>query len=399
MTSSDIYPSDTITTRRELLDSVDQISNTLAASAVDSERLATLAPDAVGALVESGLLRMKLPLALGGAEADPATQIEVIEALAAVDTASAWCTMVGATSIALLGAFLPDEGVHDVFPDGAVPMAANSFFPAGIAIVEGGGYRVSGRWRFCSGIRHSDWVSVGAVVRQSEVPEAESSGPPDVLFAVVPTAEIEIHDNWQAMGLKGTGSCDISVADVYVPDHLTFRWDLVNPQPRRGGPLYRLPAPGFVVNEHIGFALGVARRALDELIGQVRHTRGAFRASALSERQIVDRLIGKFDLELSAARALALDRHRAIWEQLLEGKQIDAAFHAELRSIGTYVTELAVNIVTTAYRYGGAGALFQPNILERLLRDTNAAAQHIAVSDEAYEAYGKHVIGLSEATI
>lgn len=382
--------------RATLLEGLAQISSALAASSDESEQQATLAASAVAALEAAGMFRLKLPMVLDGAEADPMVQMEVIEALAAVDTASAWCTMVGATSAALLGAYLPDPGLQSILCAGGLPRAAVSFFPGGVAVAENGGYRLNGRWRFCSGIRHAEVVSLAAVIPPPDGQNAPA-GPPDVIFLAVPVHAVTIHDNWHVIGLKGTGSSDISVDDCLVPQQMVFRWDMVSPKPQRGGNLYRMGVLASVSCEHIGFALGVARRALDELTRQVKHTRGVFRPSALQERQVIHRLVGRFDLELGAARALAFERYAAAWKRAEAGEQISAAAQAELQGIATYTTELAVNIASAAYRYGGAGALYQPNILERLLRDIQAAAQHIAVSDAAYEVHGKHVLGLAEA--
>jgi alkylation response protein AidB-like acyl-CoA dehydrogenase len=174
-----------------------------------------------------------------------------------------------------------------------------------------------------------------------------------VIYLAVPVAGVAIHDNWHVMGLKGTGSSDISIADCFVPQQMAFRWDMVTPKPQRGGNLYRMGVLAFVACSHIGFALGVARRALNELVRQVKHTRGAYRPSALQERQVIHRLAGRFDLELGAARALAFERYAAAWQRVEAGEQIDAAAQAEL--------------------------------------------QCIAVSDAANEIYGKHILRLAEA--
>ncbi len=170
--------------------------------------------------------------------------------------------------------------------------------------------------------------------------------------------------------------------------------DFSEPKPYRGGPLYLQAVLGFIAWSHIGFALGIARRALDELIQQITLTKGMYRPSPLLERQVVHRLVGKFDLDLVAARLLAHDRYRTVWRRLDAGLPIDAATYAELQVIALYVTDLATEIATAAFRYGGAGALYEPNILERLLRDIQAAGQHIFVSDVNYEVQGAHVLGL-----
>lgn len=378
--------------RAALLQAVAEIGSTLAASADESERLATLAPDAVEALRASGLMGLKLPAILGGLETDPITQMEVIEALAYIDTASAWCATISYTSVAMPGAYLPDAGAQQIFGDSAIPFAASSIMPGGVAVPVKGGYRVMGRWRFCSGVRHAEWITLGAVLQDGDHPTANGDGPPSVIMVVLPTSTVTIHDNWQVAGLRGTGSCDVSVDSQYVAEAFTYPFELEMPLPQRGGALYRLPVIAFVANEHAGFALGVARRAMGELIRMATRTRGAFRPSPLQERQVVQRMVGKFEIELAAARALIFDRYAEGFQQVAVGGQLDAARVAELQAITTHITDLAVTIATAAFRYGGGGALFQPNILERQLRDILAAGQHMIVGDGVYEVYGRHVL-------
>src|SRR5215471_20291397 len=147
------------TKREALLAHVERIAPILQASGGKSEELATLAPEAVSALREAGLFHLKLPAVMGGAEADPVTEMMVLEEIAYHDFTSGWCTMVGATAVGSLGAFLPQAGLDRVFANGNIPTASISFFPAGRAVrKDGGGYELSGRWRFNSGIRHAEWV-------------------------------------------------------------------------------------------------------------------------------------------------------------------------------------------------------------------------------------------------
>jgi len=167
------FPRDRDAKQKFLLEQVERIGPILQASGAESEELGTLAPEAVAALREAGLFRLKLPATVGGAEADPITEMLVLEGLAYHDLTSGWCTMVGATGIASLGTFLPQAGLDVVFSGGQIPTAAISFFPAGRAVREPGGFRLSGRWRFNSGIRHSDWFVGGTVVEGSE---AENGG-------------------------------------------------------------------------------------------------------------------------------------------------------------------------------------------------------------------------------
>ena len=338
------------------------------------------------------MFRLKLAEVMGGAEADPVTEMLVLENLAYHDMTSGWCTMVGATGVAALGTFLSADALQNVFKDGHIPTAAVSFFPAGRAVRKNGGYRVSGRWRFNSGIRHAEWALGGTVVEDSE---AQNGGRPIVMFSVFPTSEITIHNNWGGViGLRGTGSCDFSVENYHLPGDFTFVWDLMKPQPLRGGPSFLFPPFAYVAKEHGSVALGAARRALDELIKIATTTRGTFRSSKLDERQVVHRLIGEADLKLRSARALMHERYEELYEITKAGNIPDGAAVADVRAACLYATDLAIDVATKAFHFAGNTGLHHPNVIGRLLRDLNTAGLHQVMSDTAYENHGKYRLGL-----
>ena len=386
------FPKERETKREVLLAQVERIASTLQASGAKSEELAALAPEAVAALRDAGLFRLKLPAVVGGAEADPVTEMLVLEAIAYHDFTSGWCTMVGATAVASLGAFLPQPGLDRVFANGQIPTASISFFPAGRAVRENGGYRVNGRWRFNSGIQHSEWVLGGTVV---EGTENENGGRPLVIFAAFPAADVTLYDNWRdVVGLKGTGSCDCSVENYHLPEHLSFVWDLLKPKPRRGGPSYLFPPFSYVAKEHGSVAIGAARRALDELIKIATTTRGTFRSSKLDERQAVHRQIAEADLKIRAARALMHERYEQLYQKVSAGHLPDGSDIADVRAICVHATDVAINVATMAYHFAGNTGLHHPHVLGRLLRDLNTAGLHQVMSDTAYENHGKFRIGI-----
>jgi indole-3-acetate monooxygenase len=385
------FPKDIDAKRAMLLDAVDHIAPVLRKSGPDSELGGTLSPDAVTALRDSGMFRLKLPREVGGAEADPLTEMLVLEELAYHDLTSGWCTMVGATAIASLGIFLPPSSLGRVFGNGQIPTAAISFFPAGQAVRENGGYRVNGRWRFNSGIRHAEWVIGGTVVQDSD----NGQGAPIVMFSAFPAKDVTLHDNWGGVvGLKGTGSCDFTVENYKLPEDQTFVWDLLDPAPVRGGPSYKLPPFAYVAKEHGAVALGGARRALDELIALATTTRGTFRSSRLDERQVVHRDIGRADLKLRAARALMHARYDKLWRKVNAGERPDGADIADVRAICLQATDVAIEVATMAYHYAGNTGLHHPHVIGRLLRDLNTAGLHQVMSDTAYENHGKFKLGL-----
>ena len=381
------FPKDRVANRELLLKAVDGIAETLRASGPRSEELGTLAPEAVKALRDSGIFRLKLANEMGGAEADPVTEMLVLEGLAYHDLTSGWCTMVGATAIASLGTFLTPSGLAKVFTGDIIPTASISFFPAGRGVREGDGYRVSGRWRFNSGIRHAEWALGGTII--------EGGDAPLVIFAAFPAKDVTLYDNWGGVvGLRGTGSVDFSVENYLVPRDLTFVWDLLQPKPARGGPSYLFPPFAYVAKEHGSVAVGAARRALDELIKLATTTRGTFRASKLDERQVVHRQIAEADLKLRAARALMHERYDALYDKVASGHLPDGADIADVRAICVHATEVAIGVATMAYHFAGNTGLHHPNVIGRRLRELNTAGIHQVMSDTAYENHGKFRLGL-----
>ncbi len=376
--------------RDELLTTVAAIKDTLEANIVATEDQSTLAEASVAALHQSGLLALKLPRELGGIEADPVTQSEVIEAVSRIHPSAGWCLMIGATSIGLPGAFLSDESVSQIFSNDQIPRASTSFVPTGRGVPVDGGYRVEGRWPFASGVRHADWVNAGILIIDGD------GGHPEHRLATLPSSQIQIHDNWNVLGLQGTGSCDFSASDVFVPKD--FTWNIVEAQAKRGGPLYHLGLPGFFANEHAAFALGVASRALDEIVELAKSKRRGLtpNPSLLAERPAFQRQVSESHLKLRGARAVVIEILEQAWDSVAQGNVPSPQLQSEMRSSATYATDVALEITTAAFRYAGGAALPLPGTLQQCLRDLNAAAQHVMVSDITYETHGKFLLGLPD---
>lgn len=382
------FPRERAARRAALLAAVERIGDVIAAGAEEGERLRTLPPATVQALRDSGLLALKVPESLGGIEADPVTQLEVLEAVTRLDASAGWCLMVATTAIGLPAGFLPDAAVATLLADGRVPTAAVAIAATGVATPVDGGYRLTGRWPFASGVRHAEWLTAGVMVRRGEREAGERH------IAVIPAAAATIHDNWQVAGLEGTGSSDFSVTDGFVP--AAFVWSVAAP-PRRGGALFRLGMPAFVAYEHVAFALGVGRRALEAAAAlALTKARGIVTASPLSGRAAFQALIGEGEIRLRAARAGAVELFEGAWAAVGAGQTLSRRQQAELRSVATHATETAVDVVTGLFRAAGGGALYRSGVLQRCLRDINAGAQHFMVSDSAYERLGQILLGFPD---
>ena len=214
------------------------------------------------------------------------------------------------------------------------------------------------------------------------------------MYAFFPTKQATIHDNWDVVGLRGTGSCDVSLDKTFVPSE--FIYDVVDSRNLRGGPLYLLGRPGFVINEHAGLALGIARRALDEIVKIAKSKRRRIDPNTIAERSVFQRVVGELDLKLRATRHLCLDVFENAWNTVSTGEVPSHEQQNEMRATSLYATEIALDVVTKAFRYAGGSALHEGQVLQECLRDMNAAAQHFMVTDAAYESHGQTLLDISE---
>lgn len=378
-----------IAERDELLTRAETIRDILEADSEQNETDRTLAMSSVNALYDSGILNICVPRELGGLEADPMTQTEVYETVAEMDGAAGWCLVIGATSVGMLGSMISDEALGTVFRDGRIPRASGTVVPAGLAEKVDGGYRVNGRWAFGSAIHHADWVSSAAIVAENGQPQRLPNGAYNVISICVPIEDIVVEDNWFSNGLRGTGSSHYRIEDKFVPDEFL----LARTSDRRGGPLFRIPTYGYVAACHAGFALGIAKRAMKEVTAMATDKKRKLSGIKLSERGAFHKELGITASKLAGARLFALDILNQMWEATNKGERMSLVQWGECRAAMTYVTEVAAEVTTFAYRYGTGAALYQSHPLQRCLRDIYTATQHGVVSDENYENLGLALIG------
>ncbi len=215
-----------------------------------------VAREVIDRMDAAGLFGVMVPEACGGLELPVSDALDVFAEAARADGSAGWCLMAGAATIAFFGAWAEDETIDRLFADG-VPRAAGQFAPNGVAVPVDGGYRLTGDYSFGSGIAHAEWVGAGVMT------QPDDGADPAYLFAIMPADQVELKGNWDVMGLAATASWDYSLDGVEVPASATF--DFFAPVRRRGGPVYDLGILVLTALGHAGFAIGVTRRALDEL--------------------------------------------------------------------------------------------------------------------------------------
>ena len=277
-----------------------------------AEELRTLPPDTVETLRGMGAFWLKTPAELGGAPLPPVEFCDVVEELAYEDVSTAWAAMIGAGCCGLASGWLPEAGARRVFAPGSpLPVVAGQLAPRGTGKPVEGGYLVTGRWGFSSGIPHAEWL-IGAFKPESAADDAKAgaggTGFGRMVVFVVPKSEAEVIDNWYVAGLQGTGSLDFQVDGIFVPEEMTY--DLGIPAVR-GGDLFRLGMPAFVSNEVPPLCIGLARRALDDMTELATKTARFPGGPTVSERAVFHKELGRAETKVRAARLLHRDSARA----------------------------------------------------------------------------------------
>jgi len=365
--------------RDELLAEIRRHSDTFAEAGIRSEEIRTLPETAVSLLADLGLFWLKTPAELGGTPLDPLEFCDVIEELAYADASVAWAAMIGSGCGGLAGGWLP--GASGIFAAGGpLPVVAGQPSPRGTGVPVDGGFTVSGRWGFSSGIAHADWL-LGAFPAGSRV----------VLFAV-PKSRASVIDHWHVAGLQGTGSLDWTLEEVFVPSEMTY---VIGSGPARGGALFRLGFTTFIANEVPPWCAGVARRALDDITALAAVTARAPGGPPVSEREVFQSALGRAEVRLRAARAAHRDAMSRAWSSARAGSLPSEAERAAVAAASVYAAETCFDVVSDLFRYGGGRLLSLSSPVQRHLRDLLAARQHRALSDEAYEAAGRLRLGIT----
>jgi alkylation response protein AidB-like acyl-CoA dehydrogenase len=352
-------------------------------SLIDANALAAgggeLSRESVEAMRQAGLFGVMSPREVGGSELPLRDVLDVFEEVARADGSAGWCLMAGASTAAYFGAYCEQDFVDRMFADG-VPLAAGQFAPNGTGAREPGGYRITGRYQFGSGIHTADWVGAGILVPPASSSQQGANAGPEFRFAVVPRREVALRGNWDVLGLQSTASYDYALDGVLVPEHATFLF--AAPTRHRGGPVFGLGVMTLTAVGHAGWALGVGRRALDELIvlsrTKARMGTGVFLRD--SER-FLDQL-GGLESRWRAARAWVYEVFETAERNVVRTGVVDPRESVLVRQATVHVTQEVADVVRRAYLLAGTTSL-RDGALQRCFRDIHAGSQHFFASPAA----------------
>ena len=380
----------------QLLDAARAVAPELERRALEAEQAGTMPLDVVEKLRGADLMHLALPAELGGPEADPLTIIEVTEELCRADGSAGWTTMINNTSS--FAAWLEPEVAKELVAENPRFIAASMFGPSATAEADGDDFVISGRWPFNSGCQHSDYLVNGIMVMDDGKPRLRADGMVDWRFAWIPRAEVEIEDTWQVSGLRGTGSNHTSAHSVRVPVERTIA-PLFEPA-RLGGPMFGLPFPTLLCGLMAGFPLGVARRALDELIAlaQSKSRIAGGTGTPMVDDEAVHVELARAEADLRSARAHVVEMVGRAAAVAAAGDEPDIRLRAKTTLSVLNAGRTARSVVDTACSLAGGGAIYETSPLQRCARDIAAGTAHIFFSQSRWKEAGRILMGKEPTT-
>ena len=350
----------------------------------EAERIRHLPQPVAKAFARHGLYRLAGTPDIHGTDADPMTQIGVIEAASRADGSAGWNLMIGIETFGLIG-----PGFKDRCPELiADPMTIMASSTAAVhpAQREGDGWRVSGQWQFASGIHNAQIF--GATVRLYDGDELLDEGN---RYAVVPQGEFEIVDTWQVAGLRGSGSHDVRLDDIYVPNSRIIA-------PIGGNeattPQLRLPLGNRLAYNKAAVAIGIARAGIDAFVELATAKQPRFTTRTVRDRPFAQRAIALAEARLTGARAALMDLTEASWETVVRGDEVSPRDRALFHIVASDTARAAVETVDILCEAAGTSANRIGDPLERISRDVRVVRQHATVAPHLMEDAGRTLLGL-----
>ena len=356
------------------------------AQRVETDR--RIANETIEAIVGAGLARILQPRKWGGYEISHDAAFDVAVEIASACGSTGWCASLLNIHDWWLAAF-PEEAQHDVWRDTPDRNIAAMVYPTGKATAVEGGYQLSGRWAFVSGVDYSDWAIVAGMVFGPQ-------GPPHARQFLIPRKDYAVEDTWHNVGMRGTGSNDLVVSDAKVPAHRTLAMDDFREGTTPGsrvnaGPLYRGAMICTFPHALAAPALGVARGAFNEWLNWTREKAATSTGEAVSEWPHVQIRVTQTELDLDGAELLL----RRNLDVIRDGGPGDAP--ARTRSFAAYghAVRQICSAVDTLFDMSGARGMRDENLIQRAWRDVHAIAAHVGLStDLSGQSRGRFLLGL-----
>ena len=377
----------------DMLAAVEDIRPIIEEHSDAAESTRRLADPVYQALIDSGLMAMTAPTSYGGQDLHAVDLLTVWEAVARIDPAAGW-NLVMNSSVSLFAAHLP-QAVTDAMFAGGYATLAGAFNPPGMATRVDGGWKVNGQIPFASGCAHAAFALFPFIeLRDGEPVLDAGSGMPLARAAIVPMADIKILDTWHTLGMRGTGSADMLLEDVFVDDTCAFPvGPLTGPNPKLDGPLARM-FPLLSVHGESVVSIAVAAEALQRLQTIAAEKAASYTAATLRDREYIQILVGKAKARIDASRSYLHQTCGAAYDEAAAGALLSEAAKTDMQLAACFAAEQAAEAVRLIHEAAGTSGIRIEAGLERLFRDAHTLTQHASKAVPRYGSAGRLLLGL-----
>ena len=352
----------------------------------EMEAIGQIPTDLIESLKAIGVFRMFVPRSHGGLELDYIDGIEIIQALARIDGSVGWIAGIS-SGVSVAATSLPSEFYDTIYQNGPDVIFAGSLRPGGKAEAMGNNRRLNGRFPFASGCQHADWMYCSFVMSKDGVPVCKPDGQPLLRGCMVPARDRQIEDTWHVAGLKATGSHDVVITDLVVPEADFF--DPFEPEFHQPGPLYQEPLPLILLMIPAVF-VGIATSAVDEIVRVANTGRQQFRAATqMRESELFQAELGRIEADLNAARACLQVQASSHWNHALNGTLKPEPFLTQTTQTSAWIGTTCVRVANDCFALGGSNAVYESSTLQLRLRDLLVGSQHAVAQKRQYAKSGK----------
>jgi len=359
--------------------------------AVKAERDRNIPQETVDEYIASGLIHTLQPKRWGGYEHDHEVMFNIaIELGKSTCGSSAWCLNYLSDHACILAHF-PEEAQHDVWSRDKAACIATSAAPTGKASIAPGGYRLDGKWSWCSGLRHSQWIMIGGLVNR------EGEHHPDMRLFLVPVSEVEQEDTWYCAGLRASGSNTSVLDNIFVPEHRSVSFstlrDACSPGSRvNTNPIYRTPFIAVHTYALLGPALGLARGAYADFVQWTRERYLTYTQINVAQHVPVQIRIAEIAAQIDAAELLFFFKDTTTTEIYTS---MSMETRALLRRDFVYAMRTLRDAMDALVRISGSSGLLDGNSVQRCWRDVHAISSHVVMNwDVPAENFGRMQFGL-----
>ncbi len=382
---------DKIPTADELVGRARALAPKLRERVVKAERDRNLPRETIEDYLNSGLIHVLQPKRWGGYEHDHEVAFNIaIELGRSTCASSAWVLNYFADHACILAHF-PDEAQHDVWSENESALIATSAAPTGKVSVAPGGYRLDGRWSWCSGLRHSQWIMIGGLIFR------EGEDHPDMRLFLVPVSQLKQDDTWYCAGLRATGSITAVLDNVFVPEHRTVTFALLRDACSPGSklntaPIYRTPFIAVHTYALLGPALGAARGGYADFVAWTRQRYLTYTQLSIAQHVPVQLKIAEIGAQIDAAELLA---RRALATARADYTGMTLETRTLLRRDFTYAMRMLRDAMDSLIKISGSSGLMDTNSAQRCWRDVHAISSHVVMNwDVPAENFGRMELGL-----